>query len=290
VVALRVKDTVRELFRYLRLHIQRLGPLAENYETRPRAPGRSPVWLSLTTLPSRISRVGPTLKSLLDQTVRVDGIRLNLPQRSRRENCPYTIPPHLDGVPPIQLASCDKDWGPITKLLPTVQDFEDRPDAKIIIVDDDTIYPRTMVEALTTCSETLPDSAICMRGWKLPKDYRHCDRRYIQASGVHSATPVAIMQGASGFLVKPRFFEGGVLHDEQAPDEAFFVDDILVSGTLARVGVARHVAPSPIRFVRISSLAAMGTPSLVHGENKDGHNNATLYRYFDPYWRLRDES
>ena len=279
---------IKELIRYLRLHLQSLNSLSERYQRLPRAHSDSPVWISLTTLPSRIERVAPTLKSLLDQSRRVDGIRLNLPMWSRREDCAYSIPLSLQDRPPFEMVSCPEDLGPITKLLPTVTDFENQPDCKIIIVDDDTIYPQTMVEALTQTSQALPDSAVCMRGWKVPRQNRHADRRYIQASSCLEPTPVAVMQGASGFLVKPRFFQGNILQDKNAPPEAFFVDDILVSGALARAGIPCHVAPSPISFVRISSLSAMGTPSLVHGENRDGHNNAVLYEYFRDSWTLRE--
>lgn len=284
----RVLKAAGELVRYVRLHFQGLAPLAERYYDLPRAPGEDPIWISLTTLPSRIEKVAPTIKSLLDQSVRVDGIRINLPNQSRREKCGYKIPLFLKRCRPLDLASCAEDHGPITKLLPTVYDFQQIPDTKIIIVDDDTIYPRTMVESLVQTSELHPDSAACMRGWRVPPGDRHRDRRYVQASTATTPTQVAIMQGASGFLVKPRFFENDALIDEQAPPEAFFVDDILVSGTLAKLNIPRYVAPSPIQFVRISSISSMGTPSLVHGENKDGHNNAALYRYFSEHWKLRD--
>lgn len=279
---------VSELVRYLRLHLQSLDPLVERYYDLPRAPGEAPVWLSLTTLPSRIEKVSPTIKSLLDQTVRVDGIRLNLPSRSRRENCAYAVPLYFKTCRPLELVNCPIDHGPITKLLPTVVDFQNIPETKIIVVDDDTIYPKTMVEALTSASEELPESAICMRGWRLPPQNRHSQRRYVQASQTSTPTRVEIMQGASGFLVKPGFFQNGILEDQSAPPEAFFVDDILVSGVLARQNIPRYVPVSPIQFVRISSLSSLGTPSLVHGENKDGHNNAELYRYFSDYWKLRD--
>ncbi len=279
---------VSELLRYLKLHFQDLSSLADRYYDLPRAAGETPVWISLTTLPSRIKKTAPTIKSLLDQTVRVDGIRFNLPSESRREKCGYTVPTFLQNCAPLSLVSCPEDHGPITKLLPTVRDFESIPDARIIIVDDDTIYPKTMVEALTTTGEQFPHSAVCMRGWKVPPGDVHKDRIYVQASGIEQPTPVAILQGASGFMVRPGFFPDNILVDADAPPEAFFVDDILVSGTLAKQGISRYVAPSAIQFVRISSLSAMGTPSLVHGENKDGHNNAALYRYFRDHWKLRD--
>jgi hypothetical protein len=250
--------------------------------------GSAPLWVSLTTLPSRIGRLGPTLSSLLDQDVRADGIRINLPQSSRREKVGYEIPEFLTRLGCVTIAPCSQDWGPLTKLMPALIDCQDQPETRIVVVDDDTIYPKTLLSTLGRASAERPDSAICMRGWKVPSDNRHANRRYIQASDCDRVTPVEVVQGASGFLVRAGFLPPESLQDPLAPPEAFFVDDIFVSGTLAKRGVPRHVPPSEIAFVRIGSMRSWGTPSLVHGENLDGHNNNTMYRYFSAHWQLRD--
>src|SRR5262245_60250965 len=53
---------------------------------------RADVIVTLTTLPSRIDRIGPTIKSLLNQTVSPAAIRINLPPASRREGRGYVVP------------------------------------------------------------------------------------------------------------------------------------------------------------------------------------------------------
>lgn len=279
---------LREILRYLKLHFTDLETLAGRYQKLPRVPGSAPLWVSLTTLPSRISRLGPTLKSLLDQEVRADGIRINLPEHSRRESQGYEIPNFLSSLECLSLIRCDRDWGPLTKLMPALIDLQEQPEARILVVDDDTIYPRTLLSTLGRASADRPSAAVCMRGWKVPHDGRHSNRRYVQASDCEQPVPVEIMQGASGFLVRAGTLPPAALQEDSIPEEAFFVDDILVSGTLARLGVERWVPPSDIAFVRMGSWRSWGTPSLVHGENSDGHNNNLLYRHFDPYWHLRD--
>src|SRR5262245_47005741 len=61
----------------------------QDLDALDRASTRNPhvadVVVTLTTLPSRIDRIAPTLKSLLRQTVRPKMIRLNVPATSRRE-------------------------------------------------------------------------------------------------------------------------------------------------------------------------------------------------------------
>ena len=279
---------LRELVRYVRLHFQDLNVLARRYRTLPRVEGDAPLWVSLTTLPSRIGRLGPALRSLLDQEVRADGIRINLPEFSRREKVGYEIPDFLSRLDCLTVCPCAEDWGPLTKLMPALIDLKDQPEARIVVVDDDTIYPKTLLSALGRASAERPNSAICMRGWKVPSENRHANRRYIQASDCDRLSPVEIVQGASGFLVRAGFLPPDSLRDPQAPPEAFYVDDILVSGTLAKRGVPRLVPPSEVAFVRIGSMRSWGTPSLVHGENLDGHNNNTLYHYFSDHWQLRD--
>lgn len=281
---------LQEIFRYLKLQFSELQSLARHYQELPRCAGAEPLWVSLTTLPSRISRLGPTLKSLLDQEVRADGIRINLPEISRRESREYDIPEFLRGLDCVSVVPCSRDWGPLTKLMPTLLDLQEQPRARILVVDDDTIYPRTLLSTLGQASAELPSAAVCMRGWKVPFQERHANRRYIQASRCERPTPVEIMQGASGFLVRAGSLPPAELQDPSLPPEAFFVDDILVSGCLARLGIERWVFPSDIAFTRMGSWSSWGTPTLVHGENSDGRNNNLLYSHFGEYWQLRDES
>jgi len=61
-----------------------------------------------------------------------------------------------------------------------------------------------------------------------------------------------------------------------------FVDDIWVSGHLARAGVLRFVVPAgglPLE-TRASGLAA-----LTYGVNKSGENDAIAIRHFAADWR-----
>lgn len=80
------------------------------------------VVVSLTTIPSRIDHLLPTLLSLLTQTVPPDAILLCIPQTSLREpSKPYVIPPWLEHMDMVKIIRSSEDYGPSTKLIPAVQ-------------------------------------------------------------------------------------------------------------------------------------------------------------------------
>ena len=53
--------------------------------------------------------------------------------------------------------------GPATKILPTLNLFKDEADKLIIVLDDDQIYPKGMVENYVKNSKDLPDAAMTPR-------------------------------------------------------------------------------------------------------------------------------
>jgi len=105
-------------------------------------PSTAPVVVSLTTLPSRIGHLEPTLASLCAQTRRPDRIVLAIPPRSRREDCEYELPAFLtDGTFPDGLITVERpadDLGPGTKLLGALPTLVEP--SILIVVDDDVEY------------------------------------------------------------------------------------------------------------------------------------------------------
>jgi len=75
--------------------------------------------ISLTTIPSRMHLIAPTLRDLLAQTANVAEIRLNIPHRYRRfPDTDISLPDFPKGITVVRV---DEDYGPATKVLPTVQ-------------------------------------------------------------------------------------------------------------------------------------------------------------------------
>jgi len=147
------RQPVREILYELALTRHELRDLDATAAARE----RSDLVVGLTTIPSRLPFVLPTLKSLLLQNVLPGKILLHLPEYSRREQVEYSVPEELQNLEVIKIIRC-QDWGPATKILPVLLDSD--PDQRVVAVDDDRIYRPTLLEDLVKASERRPDAAV----------------------------------------------------------------------------------------------------------------------------------
>lgn len=135
----------------------------------PEAPAdvkRAPVYVSLTTLPSRIGRLRPTVDSLRAQSRVPDRIFVTLPLRSVREDRAYDVPAWLAAPPPgVELVRCATDAGPGTRLLGCLPRLE--ADACLILVDDDMAYQPFLVERLAGAQLARTEAAFSFHVFKV---------------------------------------------------------------------------------------------------------------------------
>jgi hypothetical protein len=256
---------------------------------------RSEAIVSLTSIPSRLPLIERTLKSLLRQSLAPRRIVLNLPRFSKREGIAYVVPAFLEGIDAVSIRWCE-DWGPATKLLPSL--MGEAPDTPIIVVDDDRIYPANLVADLMAASVRDPHAAFCMSGWVVPGDLidrpttvwsnlRMLPPAPIRARRLSTPVEVDIMQGLSAYVVRPSFFDVAAITDyDHAPKEAFFVDDVWIS---AHCRAARFVIPARRAnyqpklhrsFYRRTSLGRIN-----RGPGPDGQrNNSIVIRHFANAW------
>ena len=267
----------------------------KRYIKIPRVDSKQKVVVTLTTIPERIDKITVTLNSLLDQTRSPDAIYLAIPKISRITNKPYPVPGWLKNHPIIKILYCDKDYGPATKLIPAFLKYKDKPDTKIIVVDDDLIYPVFLIEHLCFYSEKYPEIALGNRGVILSKLVnRFCVDQVINFNSLSNIVNVDILRGESGFLVKPKFFNKDLFVISGQPRSIFFEDDVFFSGILAKNGIQRFCPPSsflkkgkagllrttPISIKNISRV----TRSLCENENKGLGNFIESSEYFSSYW------
>jgi hypothetical protein len=166
------------IIRYFTLHIKSSEGFINNYKNLDRA-DKSRVVISFTTTPDNISKIKPMLNSILDQTVRVDQIALNIPYKYKGKN--YEIPKEYEKI--LSIFRFEKDYEDCAKYIPTLL-REGEVGTKIIYLDDNQIYGKDFIEFLVEESNNNPDKAI-----------------YTKEN----------MNSSGGVLIKPEFFNCNIL-------------------------------------------------------------------------------
>jgi len=170
---------------------------------------KAPVWISMTTLPGRIARIKETVFSLLNQSVSPNEIIINLPLRSDREGTGYTIPSWLQDLlnseSGIRLRRIESDYGPATKLIPSVMEAKQKGEnVLVLVVDDDTVYPPRLLETLLAWNKRLPDAILAFSGWPVHYGlkYPHWTENYlVYGNELFAPHPVSVIRGNTGLVM-----------------------------------------------------------------------------------------
>ena len=114
--------------------------------------------VSLTSFPARINKVWLSIETIFHQKVKPDRIIL------------WLFKDEFSGIPSLpkelltlerrglEIRFCDKNLMPHKKYFYTMQEF---PNANVITVDDDMLYPPNLIEKLIKYHNQYPDSIIC---------------------------------------------------------------------------------------------------------------------------------
>jgi hypothetical protein len=276
---------VEEGLPILRKHRQQVRFLHETLAVK-RTFDHQRVIASLSTLPDRINHLRPTIQSLLSQTRPPDEIVIAIPEFSMREQRPYFVPSYLSRLPRVRILRCGKDWGPATKFIPAIQEElqAGRQETLVWVVDDDRIYQRDALETYLHYHQQLPEGALCFRGAAIPKTLDWRDAKMIFGNQLRNPERVAVITGCGSYLIQPRFFDQSLWDYSRAPDGAFYMDDIWISGYLSRRGVERHVVPASAMMQSV--LRQRWTLSLHDVPNgRQFHNNETI-KFFQDTWNV----
>tara|TARA_R110000737_G_scaffold258673_1_gene267276 strand:- start:1522 stop:2400 length:879 start_codon:yes stop_codon:yes gene_type:complete len=286
--------TLREILRYLRLSaLWRSGLRIRSTASAKRSEDQ-PIYISLSTTPERIAKIGPAIASLMDQTVMPDKIFLCIAKKSRKGQT-YKTPRFLSGNSLVEICWVEKDLGPATKWFYTCNADHIAKGSNIIVLDDDQVYPKQLVEHYLHCRRQFPAAAFTLLGWPVPTTGQHTDRKCVSAGKVRilgaddrtevteSPRQVHCMQGASSYMITKGMLKPTADYFEKH-EAANFADDILISGLLAESQVPVYVLPGPFQFIRLHSLRMMRAPSLYISTNRSSDYNDLLYRLFEKSW------
>jgi hypothetical protein len=266
-------EIARLYARALRLHMR-----GTEIRLRPALARPERIVVTLTSIPARLPYLLPVLRSLIDQDEPANRIVLALPHQSRRDQSFYPDPSHLGLPAGVDVLRC-RDEGPATKLLPALRV---EGDALLVVVDDDVIYPRGFLRTLLAAHRRNPAAAIGYRGVRLVPGRTFGDLRHVFATDVGSDDPVDILFGTWGYLIPPHALDEAVQDFSGYPEGMRLVDDVWISGHLARRGVSRLVAPA--MQIPIETFASFRA-ALTRGPNRSGINDAMAIDAFHADWR-----
>jgi hypothetical protein len=249
------------------------------------------------------------LSCMFEQNTRPREIRLNVPFVSKRTGQEYIIPDWLLDTELI-IVRCE-DFGPATKYIPTLEHFANT-NQRILVYDDDSFMPRDLVEKFDKLSLEFPNYCLTVMGARfLPNKYygfssqvstlkkilcsiisEECNE--MSKDELISASDLVI--GWSGYLITPNMvkFED-VSNFDKLPKSAFYVDDVVMSGSLLKNGtkifVGNGLSESKMSIQHIcmqvwSKIGKVESESLVLSDNKDRSHDHIMEEYFTEYWQF----
>ncbi len=277
--------------RYCDLDNYSIKELDENYKDKKVMKGTI---ITLTTTPGRISKIRPVLKSILDQSVAVEEIRINVPYESCK-GVKYEIPEWLKKIKSVKIYRQIKDWGPATKLIPTLLDVNNR-DKKIIVLDDDVIYGYHTISTIAAAFDKKNykmkngekvrrkrKTAITMYGDAIKDNkHKHTDNslytRTVNYIGGNTYTD--LLRGHSAYMVTQDMFTEDLYDYEKIPRECFFVDDNYFSAHLKKNNVKIFMVGLTYKAVPLPEITACQISPLHQVENHDDHNEKVVNKFF----------
>ena len=167
------------------------------------------IYVSLSTIPSRINTVHKSIESLINQSVKPDKIFLIIPINFKRfkEKISDKDIPKLPDV--VEITRCE-DCGPGTKLLGSISKL--KKNSLIILADDDQVYENYMIETFNKFYKKNPNNAYSFY--------------------VHPLGKFGIGQGADGFAINTNSIQNINLFYEKVVKnnfELFLYDDLWIS-------------------------------------------------------------
>lgn len=193
---------------------------------------------SLTTLPGR-KHLYATLKSLLNQTLPLDKIYVNVPYKTLKGKIyDEEYLEKLSYLPTVCINRCTEDYGPITKLVPTLyQETDD--DTMIITFDDDIHYLPKVVQRLVYYSKRDPNSCYAFSG--VCSGFFPFYFQWV----INNQDLVLVdwIQGVHGVVYRRKFFDIQELlefrYATPHPNDFLWNDDHAISTYLASKGIDR---------------------------------------------------
>ncbi len=237
--------------------------------------------LSLTSYGKRINSVHIAIESLMLQTIQADEIVLWLSE----DECSYEDLPEILKIQEKQglRIAFTKDIGPYTKLIPALREY---PEALIVTVDDDFIYPPTHLEKLYKAWCREPEYIHCYRAHRMQYDaqgrllpYNHWEFE----TQSQQASPLIFPTACAGVIYFPGCFFEEITRQELFLELCPSADDIWFKVMSLLKGVSCKVLEQSPAHSKIESIAGIEPGCLwdINIENNDKQLLKVIERYRD---------
>lgn len=204
--------------------------------------------VSFTTIPSRIKFVEPVVKSILNQTIEIDEIHVQIPEFSSKEECYYEIPSFFKKYPKLKVVNHKKDEGSASKWYFPIQYLKDEEDTLLFIIDDDCTYQNNSIKKLFT--NVIKDKSKCyaFTGGMLPRLPEKYKKFTVASHSVKDSLTIIennsdyinvdVVQGFSMYAVLPVWFKkfDFSIFKEGLSD---YCDDMLLSSVLEYLSIEK---------------------------------------------------
>lgn len=210
------------------------------------------IFISLTTTPGRLMKLHYTLRSLVLD--RVEKIFITLPKKYKNKD-KYKIPNKLIKLfPKIQFLSASVDIGPALKVIGGAMYLKSRSldDSIIIVIDDDNVYGRSMVDTFAYFSLRYPNGA-----------FTSTALQHITAFGFPPVLPIShpllkscyVLEGFAGYATRVQNIDAELIIALTRRDlnplltDCYQSDDVVISFVLAFKGIqfaSTMVSNSPL--------------------------------------------
>ena len=195
--------------------------------------GGSEVIVSLTTHGKRIYEVHAAIESIMQGSVKPNRIVLWVSEDYRKIILPLTLQKQMERG--LEIRYC-KDIRSYTKLLYALKAF---PDASIITIDDDILYPYDLLECLMNAHMEYPD-CICAN-WirEIPLNL---DKQYIsilkwpQLFETDEVSERFFFEGFAGVLYPPHSLDDEVFNESAFLDICKYADDVWFNAMALKAG------------------------------------------------------
>ena len=247
--------------------------------------GNSPLIVSLTTHGKRISDVHVAIESIMQGSLKPNKIILWISEEYKKQSLPITL--QRQTLRGLEIEYC-RDVRSYTKLLPALQKY---PNASIVTIDDDIIYPYDMLESLVNAHLEDPD-CICANSVRdMPVDLMD---NYVPLldwpvlCNVDRISEKLFYEGFAGVLYPSCSFDSEVFNEDVFLDICKYADDVwfnamsLMNGTKVKYAW-KHYGKIPLLGNPKVQVVALSNVNC-HGEvlnDKQVNDVYTKYGLFE---------